>query len=179
MGVFTWGLLCQKQVTRAWISNYIPQILLDMITYVCLRYPLLAHKSAYIEMWHGLLKLTLTKDMISWSISRLLMIYVRITLNHDLINAPLKYNAFNRLTHLNIFNVITKLFGGNMNTRGILYFRWKYHGLFDFVMNTSYSVVGSINTLCHEEYLSIYGLPHNALPTLEFTAVWSASFFNT
>ena len=32
----TWGLLCQKYVSRAMISNCIPQILRDIITYPCL-----------------------------------------------------------------------------------------------------------------------------------------------
>ena len=32
----TWGLLCQKYVSRAMISNCIPQILRDVITYPCL-----------------------------------------------------------------------------------------------------------------------------------------------
>ena len=42
-----WGLCCQKQVSHAGISNYIPQLLWDVITYPCMRYLLLATKSSY------------------------------------------------------------------------------------------------------------------------------------
>ena len=37
-------LACLNQVSKAWISNYIPQVLWDVITYPCPRYPHLAHK---------------------------------------------------------------------------------------------------------------------------------------
>ena len=37
--------LSTKQVSRAWISNYIPQILWDVTTHPCPRYLLLTHKS--------------------------------------------------------------------------------------------------------------------------------------
>ena len=40
--------LCQKQVSIAWISNYIPLHLWDVITYPCLRHLLLAH-----SFWYG------------------------------------------------------------------------------------------------------------------------------
>ena len=62
-----WGLCCQKHVSQAGISNYIPQstvgcnyfslfeipasgniLLWDVITYPCLRYLLLATKSTYV-----------------------------------------------------------------------------------------------------------------------------------
>ena len=51
----TWGCVSQKQVSRAWISNYIPQILWDVITCACSRYQLLAHKSSYVPIhgWYG------------------------------------------------------------------------------------------------------------------------------
>ena len=66
---YIWGLCCQKQVSQAGISNYIPQftvkcnylslpeipasgnkvfiLLWDVITYPCLRYLLLETKSSY------------------------------------------------------------------------------------------------------------------------------------
>ena len=40
--------LCQKQVSIAWINNYIPLHLWDVITYPCLRHLLLAH-----SFWYG------------------------------------------------------------------------------------------------------------------------------
>ena len=43
---FTWGLVCQEQVSRAWTSNYIPQILWDVITCPCLD-TCFRHTSAY------------------------------------------------------------------------------------------------------------------------------------
>ena len=39
-----WGLECQKEVSRAGTSNYIPQYLWDVITSPCPGYFLLAHK---------------------------------------------------------------------------------------------------------------------------------------
>ena len=42
-----WGPVCQKQVSRAGSSNYIPQILWDVITCPYPWYLLLAHKSSY------------------------------------------------------------------------------------------------------------------------------------
>ena len=44
---FGW-LVCQKQVSRAGTSNYIPQILWDVITCPCLWYLLLTHRSTYL-----------------------------------------------------------------------------------------------------------------------------------
>ena len=41
------GVLCQKQVPRAGTSNYIPQILWDVITFPCPWYLLLAQQSSY------------------------------------------------------------------------------------------------------------------------------------
>ena len=41
------GFVCQKQVSRAGTSNYIPQILWNVITYSCPWYLPLAHKSSY------------------------------------------------------------------------------------------------------------------------------------
>ena len=43
-----WGLWCQKHVSQAGISDYIPQW--DVITYPCLRYLLLAPKSSYVNV---------------------------------------------------------------------------------------------------------------------------------
>ena len=40
-----WGVLCQKQVSRAGTSNYIPQILWDVVTCSCPWYLLLGHRS--------------------------------------------------------------------------------------------------------------------------------------
>ena len=42
-----WGPVCPKQVSRAGTSNYIPQILWDVITCPCPWHLLLAHKSSY------------------------------------------------------------------------------------------------------------------------------------
>ena len=42
-----WGVLCQKQVSRAGTSNYIPQILWDVITCPCPWYLLPAQHSSY------------------------------------------------------------------------------------------------------------------------------------
>ena len=44
---FIWGLVCWKQVSRARISNYIPQYLWDVITCPCPGYLPLAHKSSF------------------------------------------------------------------------------------------------------------------------------------
>ena len=41
-----WGLVCQKQVSRAWTSNYIPQYLWDVITCPCPWSLILAHTSS-------------------------------------------------------------------------------------------------------------------------------------
>ena len=41
------GVFCQKQVWRAWTSNYIPQILCDVITCPCTSYLLLAQHSSF------------------------------------------------------------------------------------------------------------------------------------
>ena len=43
---FKWGLLRQKQVSRARISNYMAHILWDVITYPCPRYLFLAHRTS-------------------------------------------------------------------------------------------------------------------------------------
>ena len=43
----TWGLVCQKQVSRAGTSNYIRQTLWDVITCPCPWYLLLAHRFSY------------------------------------------------------------------------------------------------------------------------------------
>ena len=45
-----WGVLCQKQVSRAWISNYIPQNLWDVITFPCPWYLLLAKHYIYVSL---------------------------------------------------------------------------------------------------------------------------------
>ena len=42
------GLVCRRQVSRAWISNDIPEYLWDVITYPCPRYMPLAQKSSFI-----------------------------------------------------------------------------------------------------------------------------------
>ena len=51
-----WDVWCQKQVSRAWTSNYIPQKLWDVITCPCPWYLLLAQQSwnVYISFifWH-------------------------------------------------------------------------------------------------------------------------------
>ena len=47
-----WGVLCQKQVSRAGTSNYIPQILWDVITCPCPWYLLLAQHSS-IVLFHN------------------------------------------------------------------------------------------------------------------------------
>ena len=39
-----WGLVCQKKVSRAWTSNYIPQYLWDVITSPCPWYLLLCNR---------------------------------------------------------------------------------------------------------------------------------------
>ena len=44
------GLVCQKQVSRTGASNYIPQILWDVITCPCPWYLRLARKSLYIQL---------------------------------------------------------------------------------------------------------------------------------
>ena len=46
-----WGLVCQKQVSRARTSNYIPQYLWDVITCPCPWYLILAHKSYIGTYW--------------------------------------------------------------------------------------------------------------------------------
>ena len=43
--------VCQKQLSRAGASNYIPQILWDVITCPCLRYLHLAHQSSNEDRW--------------------------------------------------------------------------------------------------------------------------------
>ena len=43
-----WGLVCQKQVSRAGISNYITKIMWDVIICPCLWYPVLAHQAWYM-----------------------------------------------------------------------------------------------------------------------------------
>ena len=50
-----WGLWCQKQVSQAGISTYIPQFTVGVITYSCLRYLLLAPKSPYFVLPHTVL----------------------------------------------------------------------------------------------------------------------------
>ena len=47
---FTWGLWCQKQVSKAGISNISHSKLWDVITYACLRYLPLAPKSSYATL---------------------------------------------------------------------------------------------------------------------------------
>ena len=47
-------LICQKQVSRLWINNYIPKIVRDLITYACLRYLLLARKSSIFMLQRDL-----------------------------------------------------------------------------------------------------------------------------
>ena len=50
--VYTWGLIigvmCQKHVSRAWASNYIPQTLQGVIPCPCFWYLLLAQPSLYV-----------------------------------------------------------------------------------------------------------------------------------
>ena len=46
------GVLCQKQVSRAGTSNYIPQILWDVITCPCPWYLLLVKHSTIIALWN-------------------------------------------------------------------------------------------------------------------------------
>ena len=46
--VSTWGVLCQKEVSRARTSNYIPQYLWDVITCCCPWYLLLLEHSSYM-----------------------------------------------------------------------------------------------------------------------------------
>ena len=46
---YIWGLVWQKHVSRARISNYIPQILWDVIICPCPGYMLLANKPAYVS----------------------------------------------------------------------------------------------------------------------------------
>ena len=55
--IIKWGLVCQKQVSRTWISNHIPQIPWDVTNYACLRCQLLAHRSIIYciftyQLWH-------------------------------------------------------------------------------------------------------------------------------
>ena len=51
------GLVCRKQISRAGTSNYIPQILWDVITCPCPWYLILVHQSSYmyICIWYYLL----------------------------------------------------------------------------------------------------------------------------
>ena len=51
-----WGLVCHKRVSRAWISDYIPQILWDVISYACPRYLFLTYTSLYyaVIIFNGL-----------------------------------------------------------------------------------------------------------------------------
>ena len=56
-GMYTWHcprypLVCQKQVSRAGTSNYIPQFLWDIITWPCPRYLLLAYKPIFPEIYY-------------------------------------------------------------------------------------------------------------------------------
>ena len=46
-----WWLMCQRQVSRAGTSNYIPQYLWDVITCPCPWCLLLAHQSSYDIEW--------------------------------------------------------------------------------------------------------------------------------
>ena len=70
MAIQIWGLVCQRQVSRAGTSNYIPQILWDVITCPCPWYLLLTHKSIlwgvviYPCPWH----LLLTHKSILWGV---------------------------------------------------------------------------------------------------------------
>ena len=55
--IIKWGLVCQKQVSRAWISNYIPQKLWDVINHACPRHLLLTDKAIIhniftYQLWH-------------------------------------------------------------------------------------------------------------------------------
>ena len=44
---FSWGIVCQKQLSGAWTRNYIPQYLWDVITCPHPWYLFLAHESSY------------------------------------------------------------------------------------------------------------------------------------
>ena len=51
-----WGRVCQKKLSRAGTSNYIPQILWDVTSYPCTWYPFLVHNSTVHEIvveWPG------------------------------------------------------------------------------------------------------------------------------
>ena len=51
LAIITWGVLCQKQVSRTGTSNYTPQILWDVITCPCPWYLLLTQYSSY-DTWN-------------------------------------------------------------------------------------------------------------------------------
>ena len=65
---YIWGVLCQKQVPRAGTSNYIPQILWDVITCPCPWYLLLAQHSTYETQTLSSLYLLISKQC--WAITR-------------------------------------------------------------------------------------------------------------
>ena len=52
-----WGLVCQKQVSRVWTSDYIPQYIWDVITCPRPWYQLLTHKSSKDTRICSLIKL--------------------------------------------------------------------------------------------------------------------------
>ena len=54
----TWGIVSQKQVSRAWTSNYIPHFLWDVFTCSCPWYWLLAHKSS-VEVFYSVYHYTI------------------------------------------------------------------------------------------------------------------------
>ena len=61
--IIIWGLWCQKQVSQVLISNYIPSLLWDAITYPCLRNLLLTPKSSLINNY--ILQFTAGGDYLS------------------------------------------------------------------------------------------------------------------
>ena len=81
------GLWCQKQVSRIWISNYIPRYQWDAVTYPCHRY-LLQAQSPRIS-WFRTVHLTLKKS--TWG---LILYWMAFCLQTFV--ASYQWNIFNR-----------------------------------------------------------------------------------
>ena len=81
-----WGVLCQKQVTRAGPVNYVPQYLWDVIICSCLWYLLLAQHSSYdmeIILNSLALNITVASQFHRWYTPQCLTIWHSLVTNNN------------------------------------------------------------------------------------------------
>ena len=62
----TWGLVCQKQFSKAGTSNYTPQILWGVIIWPCSWYLLLAHMSLFLMQFSSFLVTQYVSFLAHW-----------------------------------------------------------------------------------------------------------------